>query len=191
MVTDGLRLVEVSEEEKRMQSNWAPEHSDALREYAAKGISFSEIAKAINAKFNTDYSRSATIGRARRMGLAGTDRPNDVQRPSDPPRPKLHRAAERHVPEARRPLPVSERAAALKLRCIGIAPRHLSLLDLAPGDCRYPYGGDEEGETITFCGHPRRPGSSYCVSHFHLTRGPGTASERAAVPVSLRLVEAA
>jgi GcrA cell cycle regulator len=176
-----------------MQSNWAPEHSDALREYAAKGISFSEIAAAINAKFNTDYSRSATIGRARRMGLAGTDRPNDAPRPSanPPPWPKLHRPVERHIPEGRRPLPVSERAAALKLRCIGVAPRHLSLLDLAPADCRYPYGGDKEDEPITFCGHIRRPGSSYCVSHFHLTRGPGTASERAAVPVSLRLVEAA
>jgi GcrA cell cycle regulator len=175
-----------------MQSNWAPEHSDALRQYAGKGISFSEIAKAINAKFNTDYSRNATIGRARRMGLLGTDRPNETPRPSaTPPRPTLQRAVERHVPEARRPLPVSERAAALKLRCIGIAPRHLSLLELEPADCRYPYGGDKEDEAITFCGHIRRPGSSYCVSHSHLTRGPGTASERAAVPVSLRLVAAA
>jgi GcrA cell cycle regulator len=29
------------------------------------------------------------------------------------------------------------------------------------------------------------------MAHFHLTRGPGTASERAAGTVSLRLVEAA
>jgi GcrA cell cycle regulator len=168
-----------------------------LREYAATSMSFSEIAKAINAKFNTDYSRSATIGRARRMGLADTNRPspdnpNEAPRLSaEPSQPSLHRAVERHVPEAPRPLPVRERAAALQLRCVGISPRHLSLLDLAPGDCRYPYGGDEEGETITFCGHPAREGSSYCVSHFHLTRGRGTASERAAVRFALRLVEAA
>ena len=70
-------------------------------------------------------------------------------------------------------------------------PRHLSVIDLEAGDCRYPYGGDAEGEAITFCGHPQREGSSYCLGHFHLTRGPGTASERAAVPVALRLVEAA
>ena len=56
-------------------TNWAPEHSDALREYLAKGMSFSEVAKAINAKFETAYSRNAAIGRARRMGLAGPDRP--------------------------------------------------------------------------------------------------------------------
>jgi GcrA cell cycle regulator len=70
-------------------------------------------------------------------------------------------------------------------------PRHLSLLELEDGDCRYPYGGDAEGEAITFCGHPRREGSSYCASHFHLTSGPGTASERSAGKVVLRLVEAA
>ena len=58
-----------------MQStNWASEHSDALREYLAKGMSYSEIAQAINARFKTAYSRSAAIGRASRMGLAGPDR---------------------------------------------------------------------------------------------------------------------
>jgi hypothetical protein len=37
-----------------MQSiNWAPEHCEALRENLAKGMSYSEIAEAINAKFNT------------------------------------------------------------------------------------------------------------------------------------------
>ena len=82
-------------------------------------------------------------------------------------------------------------AALLALRCVGIVPRHLSLLDLEPDDCRYPFGGDAEGEAITFCGHPRREGSSYCVSHFHLTKGIGSASERSAVKVLLRLVEAA
>jgi GcrA cell cycle regulator len=178
-----------------MQSNWAPEHSDLLREGVARGMSFSEVAAAINVKFKTDYTRSAAIGRARRMGLAEPVRPNDLPRlpanPRQPQFPPLPRLVERHVPEARRPIPVSERAATLQLRCIGIVPRHLSLLDLAPDDCRYPYGGDKEGEAITFCGHLRREGSSYCLSHFHLTCGPGTASERAAVPVSLRLVEAA
>jgi GcrA cell cycle regulator len=42
-------------------TNWAPEHSDALREHLAKGMSFSEIAKAINSRFNTTYSRNAAL----------------------------------------------------------------------------------------------------------------------------------
>jgi GcrA cell cycle regulator len=88
------------------------------------------------------------------------------------------------------PPPIFERAEPVELRSVEIDPHHLSLMELERGDCRYPYGGDEEGEAITFCGHPRRPGSSYCVPHFHLTCGPGTAAERAAGTILLRLVEA-
>ncbi|WP_050044042.1 GcrA family cell cycle regulator [Bradyrhizobium sp. LTSPM299] len=50
--------------------------------------------------------------------------------------------------------------------------RHLSLVELGPADCRYPYGGDSEGEVVTYCGHPRQSGSSYCTPHFELSRNP-------------------
>lgn len=152
-----------------MQStNWLPEHSDALREYLARGMSYSEIADAINAKFKTAYSRNAALGRAKRMGLASPDRPEDSLKhwPKLPPKakaPRLHQSRERHVPEFMRPMPVFEPADLPRFRCVEIVPRHVSLVDLEPGDCRYPYGGDEEGEAITFCGHPRRKGSSYCA----------------------------
>jgi len=176
-----------------MQStNWPEEHSKALREFLESGMPYSRIADAINAKFQSAYSRNAAIGRAKRMGLAGSDRPND--RPELPPRakaPRLHVLRERHPPESMLMIPSFEREETVKLRCVEIDPRHLSLTDLEPGDCRYPYGGDEEGEAITFCGHPRRRGSSYCAAHFHLTRGPGIAPERSAGIVSLWLVEAA
>ena len=176
-----------------MQStNWPEEHSKALREFLESGMPYSRIAGAINAKFQSAYSRNAAMGRARRMGLAGSDRPND--RPELPPRakaPRLHVLRERHPPESMLMMPSFEREEAIKLRCVEIDPRHLSLTDLERGDCRYPYGGEEEGEAITFCGHPQRRGSSYCAAHFQLTRGPGIASERSAGTVSLRLVEAA
>jgi GcrA cell cycle regulator len=173
-----------------MQSNWAEEHSQALREYLGKGLSFAEIANAINARFNTDYSRNAAIGRARRLGLSGPERADS--RPKRQPKPNPARLSKMRsrVCEPPSRLKVLQRAAALKLRCVGIAPRHLSLLELEDGDCRYPYGGDVDGEAITFCGHPRREGSSYCTAHFHLTSGPGI-SERAAPRAPLRLVEAA
>ena len=70
------------------------------------------------------------------------------------------------------PVPAFRATKPVKLRCVAIEPRHLSLIALERGDCRYPYGGDGEGEEITFCGHPRRPGSSYCTPHFHLSRDP-------------------
>ena len=174
-----------------MQSSWAEEHSRALREYLEKGLSFSRIANAINAQFNTAYSRNATIGRARRMGLSAPGRTDNSARPKSRPKSRLARLHKMRARLAGPKPTVRKRAAALKLRCVGIVPRHLSLLELERGDCRYPYGGEAEGEAITFCGHPRREGSSYCVAHFHLTSIPGPASERIAGKVPLRLVEAA
>src|SRR6266404_1940730 len=173
-------------------TSWAPEHSDALRELFARDMTFSEIAKAINSKFKTKYSRNATLGRAKRIGLARLARPESLP----PAKPRLSRLGELRSTESRPPKfrwspPAFEEAEPINLRCVEIEPRHLSLVELERRDCRYPYGGDAEGEAITFCGHPRRPGSSYCTPHFHLTRGPGTAAERAAGTISLRLVEVA
>jgi GcrA cell cycle regulator len=174
-------------------SNWAPEHSDALRELIAKGLSFSEAAQAINAQFNTSYTRSAALGRARRLRLEAEER----QKPSLPTRPvDLHDIPEPRPSASRAaallwPTPVFKEIKPVKLRCVGIEPRHLCLVELEKGDCRYPYGGDEDGEAITFCGHPRRPGSSYCMPHFRLSRDPIAPAERVQSMVSLRVVETA
>ena len=174
-------------------SNWASEHSDALHDYFLKGMSFAQIGRKINARFGTSYTRSAVIGRAKRMGLAAPQR-----MPSPPLVPTLPNGPcplAQHRPNplggSQPPKSAMKQAEPVKLRCVGIRPRLVSLLDLAPGDCRYPYGGDKDGEEITFCGHPRRPGFSYCSPHFHLTSGPRTASGRPTGPVVLRLVSAA
>lgn len=176
-----------------MQStDWAEEHSKALREFLESGMSYSRMADAINAKFKTAYSRNATIGRAKRMGLAAPDRPKNWPKPTlSAEAPRLHRLRERLASESSRPMPVLESVEPINLRCVEINPRRLSLSDLELGDCRYPYVGDEGGEAITFCGHPRRQGTSYCAAHFYLTRGPDAAPERPGGTVSLRLVEAA
>ena len=102
-------------------SNWAPEHSDALREFIAKGLSFSEAAQAINSRFNTSYSRSAALGRARRLGLEADDR----QQPSMPTKPaELHDIAEPRPSDVRTPAllwptPVFKEIKPVKLRCVG------------------------------------------------------------------------
>jgi GcrA cell cycle regulator len=160
-------------------------------------MSYAQSAAAINATFGTAYTRSAAIGRGKRLGLAVPERGDKQPRPARKarlPPPPAPRPRDRHIAKALRLKPVLETVSKIKaveLRCVEIDPRHLSLTDLERDDCRYPYGGDEEGAAITFCGHPRRHGSSYCTAHFHLTRGPGTASDRAAGPVLLRLVKAA
>jgi GcrA cell cycle regulator len=183
-----------------MQSTWEETHSAALRAYLDKGLTFSEIARALNEQFGTAYTRNAAIGRARRMGLSVPLRPQSDSVMSATRRPDarwlrdLRTRKVGHVPPKPSTIKPStvERAAALQLRCVAIAPRHLALVDLEANDCRYPYGGDADGEPITFCGHPRHDGLSYCLSHFHLTRLPEDVTEQPARPrAPLRLVEAA
>ena len=176
-----------------MQSfNWASEHSDALRDCLLRGMSYGQAANAINAKFGTEFTRNAAVGRAKRLGLkaaVGRKVALGSQRPKLPPRPVRESKPRTHWTAA--PAPAPEPAKPVTLRCVGIKPRLLAFADLEPGDCRYPYGGEKEGEAPAFCGHPRIARSSYCRPHHELTHGLGTASERIAVPVSLRLIKAA
>jgi GcrA cell cycle regulator len=177
------------------QTSWPPEHSDALRKHLAERLAFSEIAKAINLKFNTAYTRNATIGRAKRMGLVGSDRPQPLVQAVPPRLEQIVKPQQAGFGPAalRRPATILKVQEPPKLRCAEVEPRHLSLIELERGDCHYPYGGDEEGEAITFCGHPRQPGSSYCAPHFQLSRDPVAPPEREASDnaIWLQIVETA
>jgi GcrA cell cycle regulator len=161
-------------------SNWAPEHSDALREFIAKGLSYAAAANAINSRFNTAYSRNAALGRARRLGLG----PDGRQLPSRARDGAAARPNELRALPLPWPVPVLKEPKPVKLRSAEVEPRHLSLVELEREHCRYPYGGDDEGEAITFCGHPRRTGSSYCTPHFHLCWHPIEPSDHAASAAS-------
>lgn len=159
-------------------------------EHHDKGLSYARIARAINARFGTCYTRNAALGRAKRMGLADSSQSARLKT-------LLARHASRveagvsnvSLPafKPRKPAPLKVELA--ELRCVEVDPRHLSLVELERNDCRYPYGGDDEGEAITFCGHPRRTGSSYCTPHFHLTRDPGVPEERSVSMAPLMLVD--
>ncbi|WP_342739783.1 GcrA family cell cycle regulator [Bradyrhizobium sp. B117] len=173
--------------------HWPSEHSDALRDYFLKGLSYAEIGREINARFGTAYTRNAVAGRVKRLGLVGVARvtspPIVPSLPSETCLLSAHRPA---LPNLMLPPKSAMKSAAqVKLRCVGVQPRLISFAELAAGDCRYPYGGDRDGEEITFCGHPRQPGSSYCTPHARLTRRSGVAPVRSAGPVVLRLVFAA
>jgi GcrA cell cycle regulator len=169
---------------------WAPEHSDALRDCLSRGMSYRQAAGAINARFGTEFTRNAVVGRAKRLGLVIAASRKVLRRRRPAPAAEDKPKAAKPIESVAAP-PVLEPVKPVKLRCVGVKPRLLAFADLEPGDCRYPYGGDKEGEAYAFCGHPRIPHSSYCRSHHALTHGPGTVSERLAVPATLRLVKAA
>ena len=172
--------------------HWPSEHSDALRDYFLKGMSHAEIGRQINARFGTAYTRDAVAGRAKRLGLAADGRmtsPSTV--PSLPGEACLPSPRQPALPNLNLPPKSAMKPAPVKLRCVGVQPRLIPLVELGCRDCRYPYRGDKDGEDITFCGHLRQPGSSYCAPHARLTRRSGAASARVPGPVVLRLVFAA
>jgi GcrA cell cycle regulator len=160
-------------------------------EHHAKGLSYSRIARAINARFGTCYTRNAALGRAKRMGLVDSSQSARLKT-------LLARHASRveagvsnvTLPAFKPKKPACLKVELAELRCVEVNPRRLSLIELERNDCRYPYGGDDEGEVITFCGQPRRTGSSYCTPHFHLTREPAIPEERTVSMAPLRLVDA-
>src|ERR1700710_2625730 len=113
-------------------TDWPSDHSAALREYFAKGMSFAQIARALNASFNTAYSRNAALGRAKRMGLAGPPRPEAPTRA--PPSITRELRAEVRTSGFQGSMPASEKVPSIKLRCVAIEPRHLTLIELERGD---------------------------------------------------------
>jgi len=174
-------------------AGWPSSHCEALKEFVTQGMSYRDAADALNVRFGTAYSRDAALGRARRMGLGRPDRPEALSIPAEE---QLQRPKERpRSIDDFRPLeffrrrPVFERVERVQLRCVEVVPRHLALVELERGDCRFPYGGDLDGESITFCGRPRRKASSYCTPHFHLTREPVVSAERPVSAAPLKLVD--
>lgn len=169
---------------------WPPAHCEALSEFVTRGMSYRAAADAINARFGTSYSRSAALGRGRRMGLGEPERsrPPPVEAPLQQAR--RPRSDDSALLELLRRRPVFPRRKGVQLRVVNVNPRHLTLVELERGDCRYPYGGELEGDAVTFCGHRRRKGSCYCTPHFHLTRNPDVPTKRVASIAPLRLVAA-
>jgi GcrA cell cycle regulator len=116
-----------------MQSTWEEAHSVALRDCLEKGMSFAEIARALNERFGTAYTRNAAIGRGRRLGLSVPMRERAARALNKPKKADARRIRElraRKVAKAVPKLTMFERAATLQLRCVAIKPRHLALVDL-------------------------------------------------------------
>ena len=175
-------------------AGWPSSHCEALKEFVTQGMSYRDAADALNARFGTAYSRDAALGRARRMGLGAPDRsesqPILAEEQLQRPRERPWSTNDFGPLEFFRRRPVFERVERVQLRCVEVVPRHLALIELGRGDCRFPYGGDLDGEAITFCGRPRRKASSYCTPHYHLTREPVVPDERPVSAAPLRLVDA-
>lgn len=191
MKARGLRPLKRDGNETLESACWPPAHCEALSEFVTGGMSYRAAADAINARFGTSYSRSAALGRGRRMGLGEPERSRPPPTEAPLRQARRPRSDDSALLELLRRRPVFQRRKGVQLRFVDVNPRHLTLVELDRSDCRYPYGGELEGDAITFCGHRRRKGSSYCTPHFRLTRNPDVPIVRAANIAPLRLVAAA
>lgn len=129
-----------------MPSAWTPELISRLQDFWEKGFTCKEIAIALG----NNITRSAVMGKVDRLKLSRWR--HNAELALRPPKPK------------RAPAPP----------IVAVVPELEPLLAIGPlGDfagCLYmpgdPASKDEEGGLgFQFCGHPKKPHSSYCSYH--------------------------
>lgn len=120
--------------------HWTKDEESEVAKLWMEGWSATLIAQRVK------RSRNAIIGKIVRLRLLRRSRPTFVLRP-----PK--RAAQ--------PIPVISISANHKFRAV-------PLLELRPGECRYPLG---DGPFL-FCGQPAIAGESYCPHCWQITHAP-------------------
>jgi len=152
-----------------MTSVWNDEaKSDELRKLYNEGLSCRHIAGIMGC----GLSRNAIIGRVHRLGLERRGRspypPKSAKVKAEPLVKRTRLVRSNANSTALRLIHINEPTTPGALRCVEVESRGLTLLELEPSDCRYPAG---EGPDITFCGQIIADGSSYCPSHFSLTKG--------------------
>jgi hypothetical protein len=142
--------------------SWPDDQVEELKRLNDKGLSSAEAAHELNLKFRATHSRNAVIGKKARLGLSV---------PTGPRTPRMKSAQDRvlkariaHPKAARHQFTCDESG----LRIADVVPLHLSLLDLGPRQCRYPYGDSP----FTFCGCSTFDGSSWCEPHAALVTRP-------------------
>jgi GcrA cell cycle regulator len=128
--------------------NWTDDRIEQLKTLYAGGMTGSQIAAEMGL-----LTRNAVIGKIHRLGL-------DLRGKAFSKGP----ARPRKKSERKQKLPFVACEPFICADAPDVAPLHVSLLDLLPDDCRYPFGDGP----FTFCGHPKLFEGSYCTAHADL-----------------------
>jgi hypothetical protein len=147
--------------------DWSDARIALLTELWLGGVTGGEIGRQMG------VSRSAAMGKLRRLGLLRRDRPRmpvrrvgrlllKTEQPVSKPKPA--KSPDRYFAEfAEKPAaPPSPPEPAYGT---------LNLLDLRHNSCRWPEG---DGPIYVFCGRPQASQSSYCETHFAMAHNRGS-----------------
>jgi GcrA cell cycle regulator len=148
---------------------WTEKVENDLRRLWASG----ESAAVIGAHLGV--SRSAVLGKARRLHLALRRGDRERKPHTETKVPRVPRAPKEPKPSQRAPLFARPEGNAWD-PVPGTVP--LPLLDLQRGQCKWPVSQDAP---FLFCAAPAEEGRPYCAHHHLWAVGRGTASERDAV----------
>jgi GcrA cell cycle regulator len=157
-----------------MLETWTQERVIDLARLWADGLSCSQISATLGG-----VSRNAVIGKIHRLGLtepAFKKQPKPEKKPRAPKQTReRNRQGDHHAVYkivnggggTQRVIQSRESAETVRLRCVEIIPRNITLAELKDTDCRYIAGDD-----YLYCAHPARPGSSFCPTHHALVWVP-------------------
>ena len=152
--------------------DWSKKRIALLSELWLCGYSSGECARRLG------VSRNAAIGKLRRLGLLGRDRPQLpimarapaqllLKNTSNCEQPKKTPNKQSKRPPPLPPWPIAAPPPPRKPR----APFTSTILQLGPGECRWPSG---DGPLYVFCGAKQFADTSYCERHHALAHNRGS-----------------
>lgn len=167
---------------KRVCIEWTEQEEQFLRENYRR-LPAKNLADALG------RTRNSVIGRASRIGLSlarsEAFREARAARFAEKRMPKivpdqptsandylsqnLLAVSSKRVDKTPRQNPVYTQAIKQDIKAEPLNGVGVSLWDARPNQCRWIIG---EPKDMTFCGHEQRKGSSYCQSHFELSKAP-------------------
>jgi len=140
---------------------WTEAEDARLIELCADStLSFRDMAEILTGELGKSIARNACIGRAHRLKIERPVSTKFITRAKPyQPRIRMYNGSVKHF---------KAEEVKTELRVVEVVPLNVSLDERADNGCAYPYGDGP----ITFCGHPKLPGFSYCAPHKHLCWKP-------------------
>lgn len=158
--------------DKNGPSKWTDEIDDLVRSNWVIGISATDCASIIYARFGVMFTRNAIIGRVQRKGYQTPTAKGYPGPRKDPNKPKTEKIkyirrtiiSKFGLPVIGLPVATVKQDKPMKSDRNTPKSRNLTLFDLPPHGCRYPTSPDDAA-THLFCGAPQKEGLPYCSHH--------------------------